>query len=546
MQLVIDPANGNAIGVAGPFGGVIPFTGVGKPDAPQNVVATAVAGGVSVSFDPPSNSHGSSVFKFWAVLSNGRDAAGSASPIFVPSPPGVAVTAKVKCANGIGWSDFSDVSNSVTPSAMEWATRLWSAGVSFSVAKNFFQTVGTMADGGFGTVMIVTELMGHADMFAPLLHNYATDQVLNVVSVKVHCPAALGDLKYDAAFAALPDAVIDNGSTTTTVGVRPTASSNAHPTIKATSPIAITTVDRTDVIGGRPLVAYRIVFQFPTPATQNFGYWSPIGALWDTDPGLLRSCARVGDFRSTAIDSAPQAQSAFRQCGSIGFRVRYKTKAMTVAAFGSSVTLGNLVSLPNKRSAGYVNQAAVAVSTMSRPIEYMNCGFAGYQLDKSLLAANDLLPMLKPNHVIVEVANINNFPNTDTTVAEINAARSQAQAIFALADSYGATKVAFNSWGRNQSGSPYTGTYFTAAASAKQNAYLAEWASAGYRILDTRSGMNTGESPDRVKMAALGYAADYLNTGEATTVHQSDYANTNVILPAATAMMTALAAAYAF
>jgi hypothetical protein len=433
---------------------------------------------------------------------------------------------------GCDSSNIISSSNNITamqPGNFEagWATRMWGSGsANVQSASAAFLLPQPVQDGELVTHMHVFELLAHADFIQPLFANYDQATPMDIQAVKVVCVPALGDLKYDALFAALPDAPISGGSTTTTVAVRGGAGSNeTNPRYKFSDPLPITTVNRTDFPSRGPLVAIRIVERIANRTAQR-SFWKPVGADWDTDPGRVLTTARVGDFRTTPIDAAPAGQSAFRQCQMLGFRVHYTVPAKTFAGFGSSLKAADLDAYPNKRMFGMIAQAAAAASTTDKPVEYMNMGQAGQQLINSVAAAEQLLPLTKPTIAMIEVLNINSITSNDTSDAVMNSLRVQSQQFIAAAEAVGSYVVIDNSWGRNTSTAPQTASYFTAAATTKHNAYLQEFVTAGREIFDTRTLMNTGAVPDAVKMIASGYSFDGV---VADGVHQTAAAASGVL-----------------
>lgn len=86
------------------------------PDAPYGVSATAMYGGVAISFSPPYSNGGKTITSYTVKSNPGNiTATGTASPIIMSLTPGTAYSFTVTATNAAGTGPASYPSNSITP-----------------------------------------------------------------------------------------------------------------------------------------------------------------------------------------------------------------------------------------------------------------------------------------------------------------------------------------------------------------------------------------------------------------------------------------------
>lgn len=440
----------------------------------------------------------------------------------------------------------------VTPITTNEVARVWQLNPGYSNAASVYNSGGgTIADGETditATGMLITELEGRAKSVRLISANMSRVNTRRVTGVTAVCPPALGDRKYDALFAvATPKGW--NGVLQADVPVVPTSATS--PGLLVSDKIPITPQARTDIPGGKFLLALRERAFYPAnmsgsadqhtnPAKWPCPYFTHSGADWGVPgQGMYYGAGVKGDSLTAPFPGTPTPTA---NCPILGIIIEYEDGAMGWAWFGSSFFKNDLESLANKRGAGFIMEATIAASTPQRPIEFINGGQAGQTLDKALICASNVIPLLRPTHVVVEFANPNNFAMVTESI--INTARNDANAIIALAEDYGARPILFNGWARNTSTLPCTAPYFDAAQDLLLKGYRTDMASRGYRVIDTYTGMSAGVSPDYAKMAGNGFAKDYIIAKAGDGLHVTRDGTTEVLTPAATTAIRAEAATY--
>ena len=427
-----------------------------------------------------------------------------------------------------------------------YATRIYQLNAAFTsprTAYNGATLIGSTETDVTGTSMLVTELEGEAESISLMCANMHTVTSRTISGFTVVCPSAIGDKKYDSLFATAPIGTF-NGSATGTVP--PRTAGDTHPAVIFSDEYPITTVARTDG-GTKPLIAIREAAFYPAnndtgdsnqtnPAAWSAPYFTHSGADWGdtTKPGFYLGVG-VRDNKLNAPFTATPTGSG--NCTILGFRIKYKNRAATYAWFGSSYKKGDLPSLVTKKGAGYVMRSALAASTPTRPVEFINGGMAGQQLIKGRLAAEDIIPLAKPTHVVIEFSNPNDL--SSVTTSTLNTLRSETNNIIAVAEANGARPMLDNGWARNTSSLPNTAPYFDAPMQTLLNSYLAEQQARGYPVVDTRTGMSAGTIPDTIKMIANGFPADYAISATGDGLHQTQIAEDEVLVPVATAALVA-------
>ena len=432
-----------------------------------------------------------------------------------------------------------------------YATRIYQMNAAFSSPRTVYNSaalIGATETDVTGTAMLITELEGEAESIQFLCANTHTVNTRAIVGCTAVCPSAIGDKKYDALFATAPLATFD-GIPTATV---PTATAgDTHAAMILSDEYPITTVPRTDG-GTKPLLAIREAAFYPAnndtadngqtnPASWSSPYFLHSGADWgDTSKPGFYLAAGVRDNKLNAAFTATPTGTANSPI--LGFRVKYKNRAATVIWLGSSFKKGDLSSLAAKRCSGFVMKSALAVSTPTRPIEFINCGLAGQQLIKARLAAEDIIPLVKPTHVVIECANPNDL--SSVTTGTLNTLRTETNNIIAIAEANEARPMLDNGWARNSASLPNTAPYFSAPMEELLNSYLAEQQARGYPWIDFRTGMSAGTVPNTAKMIANGFAADYVISAAGDGLHQTLIAETEQLVPKASESLTIAASTY--
>jgi len=433
----------------------------------------------------------------------------------------------------------------VYPLETNYATRIYQTNASYSspvTVYNGATLFNTSETNVTGTSMLVTEIEGDATHIQLIVANMHTVTSRTCNGFTVVCPDAIGDKRYDSLFAAAPVGTFNGGSATGVCPPRAAADTSANFIMSDEYPI--TPVARTDG-GTKFLIAIREACFYPAifnsadagltnPGNWNAPYFAHSGADWNNTakPGFYLAVGVRDNKLNSAIGVTPDGS----KIGAIlGFRVKYKNRAATFAWFGSSYLKSDLTSLAAKQGAGFVMESALAVSTPDRPVEFINGGQAGQQLDKGILSAQVVIPLVKPSHVVIEYANPNNL--SSVTAPILDTLRGQANTLIALAETNRARPVLFNGWARNSGTLPCTAPYFTAPQQVLLNAYVAERVGGPYPVINTRTGMSAGTIPDTIKMIANGFAADYAVAATGDGLHQTLPAQNEVLIPVATAAL---------
>lgn len=90
--------------------------GKAKPQIPTSIALTAGDGKVTANI-VAGDDGGSAIVEYEVKLNNNKYNSGATTAVDVTTPNDTAVTGRVRARNAVGWSDWSTVSNSVTPSA---------------------------------------------------------------------------------------------------------------------------------------------------------------------------------------------------------------------------------------------------------------------------------------------------------------------------------------------------------------------------------------------------------------------------------------------
>lgn len=198
------------------------------------------------------------------------------------------------------------------------------------------------------------------------------------------------------------------GAATGTLSAAPDAS-NQCPSWTPTDWVPIKNIARSD--GGTfPLLD--LVLTYPAGATASMAYTGASNsawALWGRDD--LFSAGRVWRVWMDDGDGIASPAGFTNATTSPAFvpvivQYRSKTRGVSLVAFGDSIIDAHNVTYPGN---GFLWQAAIAMSSASRPVELCSMCAPGATTLQQMERAEMVLPLLKPSVMFVQSASVNSF-----------------------------------------------------------------------------------------------------------------------------------------
>lgn len=408
---------------------------------------------------------------------------------------------------------------------------VWFAGstVSFTNMQGMYGGI-AQASEGFGTMHMLRECAGHFDAVELIFANTSQTYELHIAGAAVAVSDSLTDKRRDDLFASASTAptVTFGGQVRGVVPRRDPATMGNGPALLVSDKIPLSSVDRTDVIGGLPLLLARVVFDGRKSVTVTgpnqtdtggASYWIRGGSAWsDGTANKIFTTRLWGDFLRTPLAGSwaePTDGSTHNSSGSFcsifGLRLWTRNKALTIVFTGDSIVscdFGNQVD----RGFGWANWAVQKSSTLARPIEYCNLGIASQTSDTYTNFASRFVRLLRPSHVV----HWGHTPN-DTTIGVGTPAALQTQLdgltasmnrVISAASETGAQFAVLNGVPRNATGS-MTNSYYDATNGQLISRYKSSLLSSGFPALDTNSIVADPANQTRWQTTAAGFAADY-------------------------------------
>jgi len=389
-----------------------------------------------------------------------------------------------------------------------WGTRIMTLGSTFPNSPSGIFLGGTFLDNGTdsGTEHVAIEV-GEYTAIQLIYQNSSTTTPLIINRARLLAAADYSDKVQDAGFAGSPVTVTFNGGATTAT-IPPGLQSN----LLISDPIALTSIARSDVVGGLPALFSRTCFAFPQGTSSVITSWDPSGADWTSGFQKWFQAASYGDVVTSALGRVPAATG---RRVLVGIRYLSPYKVMTIAVNGTSLTNNNTIGLA-RQPGGWHYQAANAISTPTRPIEILNFGFSTQTSTQFRTNFERLSQQVPATHYLIEGASVNDMStgagawatvSTDTCLRNVLACIERAERL------YRARVGIWNGYPRDTNGTDGISA-LTVASDTRRLAYLAKIAALGYDFVDTNSLVaDTTQSPQSWQTVARGFAADLSGDG---------------------------------
>ncbi len=394
-----------------------------------------------------------------------------------------------------------EVSTPVGPSTAQvstadsnWGTRIATLGSTFPNSPSSIFLGGTFLDDGtdLGTEHVAIEV-GEYEAVQLIYQNSSTTTPMIITGSRALAAADYSDKVQDAGFAGTPVTVTFNGGATSAV-IPPGLQSN----LLFSDPIPLSSVPRSDVVGGLPALFARTRFALPQGTNSLTTSWEPTGADWTSGSRLWFQAGAYGDRLTSPLGRTPAATGRRIL---VGIRYLSPYKVMTIAVSGTSLTNNNTNTLA-RQPGGWHHRAAVALSTPTRPIEIANFGFSTQTSTQYRANFERLCQQVAATHYLIEGASVNDMAvgesawstaSTDTNLRNVMACIQRAQRLW---------RARIGIW----NGYPRSG--LTVNSDNRRLAYLAKIATLGYDFVDTNSLVNDGLSPQNWQSVAGGFPAD--------------------------------------
>ena len=303
-------------------------------------------------------------------------------------------------------------------------------------ARGIFGSVVEIANDASGlTYNTAWALESAFDAIQLVFANPKTSGTVLIGPVKVSTAATVGDGNNSAG---TWTNVTFSGATTVTL---PNATDANDPTLTLSDWIPISSLARSDVVGGLPLLFARMFLPAATtlfPINFNTGITS---TGWSSkSDGRIRPCRKqVGDAITTP--SAFTSTTETSGCPIYAVRYRARGRVVSVASFGDSIGAGASSGGGTLYGDGHIYRACTALSTLSSPVQLQNMGWGGQTSAQILARAIRAIPVLKPDVAIYSAFT----PNDGLPTAETNnAARQRVAQFYSVCADYGVVPVILN------------------------------------------------------------------------------------------------------
>lgn len=373
----------------------------------------------------------------------------------------------------------------------------------------FAATQGLANDASGYTYSEAIALESHFDAIQIGIANDRTTGTITCGPVKVSTPAVYGDGNNSAGTWAN---VTFSGSPTV---VLPNATDAADPTVTFSDWIPISSVARTDIAGGFPLLFVRSLMPAST-TTFPVAFTGVTSTAWATksDGRIWGSHRQIGDQVSTPSGFNVVTETSAHIVYAVRFRSR--GKVVTVAGFGDSNMAGSNAGGATLYGDGFLTRAGAALSSATRPVSIGNFGWGGQTSAQFIKRAERLIPLIQP-----DIAVYTGFTPNDGTpsAASNNLARQNVARFIAVCQANNVVPVLVN-------GLPSSGSGYTSPQDAFRKTYNAELAAyPGTLVVDVSTAVGDGAAPENFR---AGLSSDQ--------VHGNDSANTLASVPLATAV----------
>lgn len=430
----------------------------------------------------------------------------------------------------------------------------WWAGstVASSAPQNVF---GALAQSnGYATAHILREMAGHFDEVSIGFGNTSSTYDIHLAGLAACVTDTLADTTLDAVFAdttLAPAITFDGGNTKGIVPKRDVNVTGNGPSIKWSDYVPLKSVDRSDIIGARPLLAVRALFDFDPSRTitgagaaQSGGasYWQRGGAEWTAGGAapVFFSAKPWGNFLRTPMTgshSVPNRPTNDAQIGSqvpiFGIRLKTRNKAITIMFAGDSIVSCDFAS-NSDRSYGWANYAVGQVSTLDRPVEYCNMAIASQTSSTYTKFAKYAAELIRPTAIAFWGFTPNDATIANNTVAlqdQLNLLTANKEIMRKCAKDLNADFMLINGVPRGVSA---TASYWDATRGLMTEKFKNALLNDGVLSIDTNTAVSNKTSiPYLWQNTALGDAADF---NQVDFIHPNQAGRTAMRAPAIAAV----------
>lgn len=417
-----------------------------------------------------------------------------------------------------------------------WLSRIYSFAPSTGNANSIFLGSPDVSSTLQGTNHSIFEVEGHFDAIQIIFGNMSSshDQVIN--DTRIIVPNSISDHVQDAAFAASTYQIKVGGATTFTI---PKRSIVSYPNVVVSDPLYISSVDRIDIVGAKPLLGFRMLFDMASGNTHNISYFSKVGATWGTSGQIGWHSSRSGNCLTSALTGTPVSTGVSANWHILGIRYLSRKRGMTVMWVGDSITACATTAYTNHKYGGYPLLSALANSTLNNPVECINCGMSSQSAAQYQAAGTYLMPLVYPTNLIEEFWSPNSTTPGASLPSGITSCINEQATLFSNAAAIGVSRAMWNGIPECTDATGTVSAYSVSDDTLRLNA-LATQAALGYPTLDFNSVVKDGSTPQRFQMVANGNARNFTDDGLHPNQNCDDYALT----PAATTFVASLASSF--
>lgn len=261
-------------------------------------------------------------------------------------------------------------------------------------------------------------------------------------------------------------------------------------------PFALNSIDRTDIAGAPCLLMVRIHAATPisaaTPSTAEMNGIASLTGGVRRQVGYHKS-QTLATFNVASNFTTPTQQFI----GPLAVSFDTSVKSYAVLILGDSTHQG---AGSTSNYWGAAARAAAVLSTLSRPVSIINCGFQGQTLTQTFAAAETWIGAHAPQAVLIPIYSVNNTPTTQA------AADATLQQAFALAAKCKVSGIKPFLVAPNPAGS-------LSLASDNIRKQVTLNAKAGpFIVMDIGAAVGNGASPERI---VAGYTLDDTHCNDA-------------------------------
>lgn len=347
---------------------------------------------------------------------------------------------------------------------------------SFSAFQTIYGNTVQTVD-GFGTMHMAVELEGHFEAVRVIFANVSSTFDRFITKVAVAVADSFVDTKMDASFAslALAPAVKINGQDSGVIPKTTGLYGPASPNLLMTDWVDIASIERSDVVGGKPILLVRAVDDGRKDVTitgpgrgDHMTYWIRSGSDYADGSARKIYTSRVwGDQLRTALtgtNSTPSQGSSLEFCTIFGIQYRCKNKVITLLIDGDS-TITSDYSNQTDRGNGWVEKGVRRVSTLKQPIEVCNVSQPAQTSVNYTKYAKYVAELVRPSHIMHLGFTINTATQASGSpasfITQLNSMTADTDIMRAVASNIGAKFIINNGMPRN-AGDSTTTSYWNA------------------------------------------------------------------------------------